>query len=105
MAAKVLNVEQVPVDYQPFDNEAEEYAHLIADNRIAELAEADKSELAKRGNSRTRSTSTSPASTRRASRSCWRPRRRSKWMRTQNGQGSRASGEVENREGPTMETR
>ena len=47
MAAKVLNVEQVPVDYQPFDNEAEEYAHLIADNRIAELAEADKSELAK----------------------------------------------------------
>ena len=47
MAAKVLNVEQVPVDFQPFDNEAEEYAHLIADNRIAELAEADKSELAK----------------------------------------------------------
>ena len=47
MAAKVLNVEQVPVDYQPFDNKAEEYAHLIADNRIAELAEADKSELAK----------------------------------------------------------
>jgi len=46
-AAKVLNVEQVPVDYQPFENEAEEYAHLIADNRIAELAEADKSELAK----------------------------------------------------------
>ena len=31
---------------QAFTNEAEEYAHLIADNRIAELAEASKDELA-----------------------------------------------------------
>lgn len=45
-AAKILNVEQVPVDYQDFENEAEEYAHLIADNRIAELAEPSKDELA-----------------------------------------------------------
>ena len=45
-AAKMLNVEKVPVDLQAFENEAEEYAHLIADNRIAELAETDQSELA-----------------------------------------------------------
>jgi len=45
-AARVLNVEKVPVDLQAFTNEAEEYAHLIADNRIAELAEADRDELA-----------------------------------------------------------
>ena len=45
-AARVLNVEKVPVDLQAFTNEAEEYAHLIADNRIAELAEASKDELA-----------------------------------------------------------
>ena len=45
-AARVLNVEKVPVDLQAFENEAEEYAHLIADNRIAELAEADRDELA-----------------------------------------------------------
>jgi len=45
-AARVLNVEKVPVDLQEFENEAEEYAHLIADNRIAELAEADRDELA-----------------------------------------------------------
>jgi DNA modification methylase len=45
-AAKVLSVEQVPVDLQAFENEAEEYAHLIADNRIAELAETDRGELA-----------------------------------------------------------
>lgn len=45
-AAKMLDVEQVPVDLQAFENEAEEYAHLIADNRIAELAETDRDELA-----------------------------------------------------------
>lgn len=45
-AAKLLNVEAVPVDYQYFANEAEEHAHLIADNRIAELAEIDSNELA-----------------------------------------------------------
>ncbi|MBC8418755.1 MAG: ParB N-terminal domain-containing protein [Desulfobacterales bacterium] len=40
-AAKVLNVEQVPVEYQDYLTEAAEYADLIADNRIAELAEPD----------------------------------------------------------------
>jgi DNA modification methylase len=45
-AAKLLNVEAVPVDYQDFANEAEEHAHLIADNRIAELAEIDSNGLA-----------------------------------------------------------
>jgi DNA modification methylase len=40
-AAKVLNETKVPVDYQDFENEAEELAHLLADNRIAELAELD----------------------------------------------------------------
>lgn len=40
-AAKLLHLEQVPVDYQDFATEADEYAHLIADNRIAELAETD----------------------------------------------------------------
>jgi ParB-like chromosome segregation protein Spo0J len=40
-AAKVLNQEKVPVDYQDFANEADEKAHLLADNRVAELAELD----------------------------------------------------------------
>lgn len=40
-AAKLLQIEKVPVDYQNFGNEADEYAHLIADNRIAELADTD----------------------------------------------------------------
>jgi ParB-like chromosome segregation protein Spo0J len=40
-AAKILNVEKVPVDYQDFENEADELAHLLADNRIAELSELD----------------------------------------------------------------
>jgi len=40
-AAKVLNQEKVPVDYQDFENEADEKAHLLADNRVAELAELD----------------------------------------------------------------
>ena len=40
-AAKVLNVENVPVEFQDYATEADEYADLIADNRIAELAEPD----------------------------------------------------------------
>jgi len=40
-AAKVLNESKVPVDYQDFDNEADETAHLLADNRVAELSELD----------------------------------------------------------------
>jgi ParB-like chromosome segregation protein Spo0J len=33
-AAKMLRLEQVPVDYQDFATEADEYAHLIADKRF-----------------------------------------------------------------------
>ena len=40
-AAKVLNVELVPVEYQDYETEAAEYADLLADNRLAELAEPD----------------------------------------------------------------
>lgn len=36
----------VPVDYQNYPSEAEELADLLADNRIAELAEIDKAALA-----------------------------------------------------------
>jgi DNA modification methylase len=41
MAAQLLGVEQVPVDRQDYATEAEEWADLVADNRIAELAEMD----------------------------------------------------------------
>lgn len=40
-AAKLEGLTEVPVDYQNYTNEAEEYADLVADNRIAELAEID----------------------------------------------------------------
>ena len=44
-AAKLLNINAVPVDYQPFASTEEEMAYLIADNRIAELAERDNAIL------------------------------------------------------------
>jgi len=37
-AAILLGTEVVPVDYQNYATEAEEWADLIADNRIAELS-------------------------------------------------------------------
>lgn len=40
-AAKLLKGQTVPVNFQDFANEADEWAHVIADNRIAELAEVD----------------------------------------------------------------
>jgi len=40
-ASKKLGYTQVPIDEQDFANEAEEHAFLIADNKIAELAETD----------------------------------------------------------------
>jgi hypothetical protein len=46
LAAQVLELEQCPVDYQDYANEAEEWADLIADNRLAELAEMNFSVLA-----------------------------------------------------------
>lgn len=42
-AAILLGEQLVPVDRQDFASEADEWAHLVADNRIAELADADKS--------------------------------------------------------------
>jgi DNA modification methylase len=45
LAAKLLGVEQVPVDRQDYETEAEEWADLVADNRIAELAEMDNALL------------------------------------------------------------
>jgi hypothetical protein len=44
-AAKLLREELVPVDMQPYENEAQEWQDMIADNQIAELAEMDKGEL------------------------------------------------------------
>jgi ParB-like chromosome segregation protein Spo0J len=44
-AAKLLNVQNVPVDVQEFASDAEEYAHLVADNRIAELSELSDEKL------------------------------------------------------------
>jgi len=46
MAAELLGEEKVPVDIQDFANEADELAHLVADNRIAELAEINRASLA-----------------------------------------------------------
>lgn len=40
-AAKLLQVQTVPVNFQESATEADEWAHVIADNRIAELAETD----------------------------------------------------------------
>lgn len=44
-AARKLGLSVVPVDYQDFASEAEEQAYLIADNRIAELADIDNAAL------------------------------------------------------------
>ncbi len=44
-AAKLLGLTHVPVDFQEYDNEASEWADMVADNRIAELAEADDDAL------------------------------------------------------------
>lgn len=41
-AAKKNNYRKFPVDFQDFENEAQEYAFLESDNRIAELALHDK---------------------------------------------------------------
>jgi hypothetical protein len=42
-AAKINGWGQCPVDIQKFKNEADEYAHMVADNKIAELADTDLS--------------------------------------------------------------
>lgn len=45
-AALLEGFKEVPVDYQNYASEAEEYADLVADNRIAELSEIDNKMLA-----------------------------------------------------------
>lgn len=45
-AAALEGLKAVPVDFQNYASEAEEYADLVADNRIAELAEIDNKLLA-----------------------------------------------------------
>ena len=42
-AAKQALIEKYPVDYQEYENEAQEYADMVADNKIAELAKTDLS--------------------------------------------------------------
>jgi 3'-phosphoadenosine 5'-phosphosulfate sulfotransferase (PAPS reductase)/FAD synthetase len=42
MAAQLLNLPAYPVDFQTYENEAEEWADLVADNQLAELAEIDQ---------------------------------------------------------------
>ena len=44
-AAKQAGINPVPVDYQDYQSEAEEWADMIADNRLAELAEPSLPEL------------------------------------------------------------
>lgn len=45
-AALLEGIKEAQVDYQNYTNDAEEYADLVADNRIAELAETDNRLLA-----------------------------------------------------------
>jgi len=45
MALKLLGVEKAPIDYQDFENEADEIMFLEADNHIAEFAEHDKDKM------------------------------------------------------------
>lgn len=42
LAAQLKGWSNVPVDYQDYDNMDEEYADLIADNRLAELSSVDE---------------------------------------------------------------
>lgn len=40
-AAKILGATAVPVDLQKYESEAQEWADMVADNKIAELAQTD----------------------------------------------------------------
>lgn len=44
-AAKKLKMEKVPVIFQDFDNEAEEYAYMTADNAIGAWSELDLEQI------------------------------------------------------------
>jgi hypothetical protein len=41
LAAELIGMDSVPVDFQDYDSEADELADLVADNRIQELSELD----------------------------------------------------------------
>jgi hypothetical protein len=43
MAAKELGAKKIAVDFQDFDNPAQEYAHVIADNAVALQSELNRS--------------------------------------------------------------
>ncbi len=45
MAAKNLGMESLPVIYQDFQDEAQEFTYLVSDNEIARWAELDKESL------------------------------------------------------------
>ena len=45
LAARMLGLDSVPVDYQEYENEAAEWADMIADNKIAELSNMDEQML------------------------------------------------------------
>lgn len=46
MAAQLLGLDAVPVDYQNYASEDDELADLLADNKISELSEIDNKKLA-----------------------------------------------------------
>lgn len=46
MAAKAIDATEVPIDYQNYESDEQEIADLIADNRLAELAQIDNQMLA-----------------------------------------------------------
>ncbi len=46
-AALKAGMQKFPVDYQDFDSEEQEYAHMVADNAISEWAELNKSMIDK----------------------------------------------------------
>lgn len=45
-AANLLQLKVAPVDYQDFESDDAETAHLLADNKLAELSETNDSEVA-----------------------------------------------------------
>lgn len=45
MALRKLGWEKAAVDYQDYDSEAQEYADVVADNKIAELAQHDNAKM------------------------------------------------------------
>lgn len=46
LAAEALGMEKVPVDYQDYESQEQEWADMVADNKIQELAELDEEAVA-----------------------------------------------------------